>query len=150
MRAHRPDGKRRVGRELRSARRAYGGMTSRAEPSSGAPSPATPWFLTVEEAARVLRIGRTAAYLLAKRWEATGGAEGLPVVRFGRLLRVPVSELERLAGGPLRPVTTEPPVEPAPEPAPVAEPVPIRPAGSRRLARRKSAEPQPTLFPEAS
>lgn len=56
-------------------------------------------FLTVEEAARVLRIGRTAAYLLAKRWEHTNGADGLPVVRFGRLMRVPVHELERLAGG---------------------------------------------------
>ena len=43
----------------------------------------SPAFLTVEEAAAVLRIGRTAAYVLARRWEETGGADGLPVVRFG-------------------------------------------------------------------
>lgn len=60
-----------------------------------------PDFLTVEEAARVLRIGRTSAYALAARFEATCGAEGLPVVRFGRLLRVPRAALEALTGGPI-------------------------------------------------
>ena len=59
-------------------------------------------FLTVPEAARVLRIGRTAAYELAVRFEATGGAEGLPVIRIGRQLRVPRARLEALAGAPLR------------------------------------------------
>jgi len=146
MRPARPDGKRRSEREVGAGRRAYGGMTSRAEPSGGSASPAGPSFLTVEEAARVLRIGRTAAYLLAKRWEATGGAEGLPVVRFGRLLRVPAQELERLAGGPLRPVAPLSPVEPAP----VAEPVPLRTSARRRPSRPPTAETQPTLFPEAS
>jgi hypothetical protein len=60
-----------------------------------------PDFLTVEEAARVLRIARTSAYQLAKRWCFTDGREGLPVVRVGRLLRVPRHGLERLAGGEL-------------------------------------------------
>jgi hypothetical protein len=60
-----------------------------------------PNVLTVEEAAKVLRIGRTAAYQLAQRFEATGGTEGLPVIRVGHLLRVPVPELERRLGGPL-------------------------------------------------
>lgn len=64
-----------------------------------------PDFLTVAEAAVVLRIGRTAAYDLAKRYERTGGAEGLPVVRIGRVLRVPRAHLERLAGGPLTSIT---------------------------------------------
>jgi hypothetical protein len=36
-----------------------------------------PDFLTVEEAACVMRIGRTAAYQLARHYLATGGKEGL-------------------------------------------------------------------------
>ncbi len=56
-------------------------------------------FLTVEEAARRLRIGRTLAYQLASRYQSTGGAEGLPVVQLGSVLRVPRARLEELAGG---------------------------------------------------
>ena len=59
-----------------------------------------PEFLTVEEAARVLRIGRTSAYLLAQQWRHTGGRTGLPVQRLGRLLRVPRSALEKMAVAP--------------------------------------------------
>ena len=58
-------------------------------------------FFTVEEAARVLRIGRTAAYAAAKRYRATGGAEGLPVVVICGSLRVPGGWLETMAGGPI-------------------------------------------------
>jgi transposase len=54
--------------------------------------------LTVEEAAKVLRIGRSAAYEQARRYVETGGAEGLPVVRLGRALRVPRHALVRLLG----------------------------------------------------
>jgi excisionase family DNA binding protein len=61
-----------------------------------------PDFLTVGEAAAVLRLGRSAAYELAARYESSGGAEGLPVIRLGRLLRVPRARLEALAGGALR------------------------------------------------
>jgi hypothetical protein len=46
-----------------------------------------PEVLTVEEAAAVLRIGRTAAYELCRQWRTTGGRQGLPVVAFGRTLR---------------------------------------------------------------
>lgn len=60
----------------------------------------------------MLRIGRTAAYQLAQRDLATGGAEGLHVVRVGRLLRVPRAALEALAGGPIV----------LPRPAPAAVP----------------------------
>ena len=59
-----------------------------------------PEFLTVEEAAEVLRIGRTSAYLLAQQWRYSGGRIGLPVQRLGRLLRVPRSALERMAVSP--------------------------------------------------
>jgi len=55
--------------------------------------------LTVEEAARVLRIGRTTAYALAREWRATGGRSGLPVLELGRSLRVPRAALERLLDG---------------------------------------------------
>ena len=54
-------------------------------------------LLTIPEAAKFLRIGRSAAYELARRFEATGGAEGLPCVRIGdRLLRVPVDALREM------------------------------------------------------
>lgn len=59
-----------------------------------------PEFLTVEEAAQVLRIGRTSAYLLTQRWRHTRGESGLPVQRLGRLLRVPRSAIERMAMSP--------------------------------------------------
>ncbi len=56
-----------------------------------------PEFLTVEEAAQVLRIGRTSAYLLTQRWRHTRGQSGLPVQR---LLRVPRSAIEWMAVSP--------------------------------------------------
>jgi excisionase family DNA binding protein len=52
-----------------------------------------PEVLTVEEAAAVLRISRGAGYALARRYLATDGQEGLPVVRLGRSLRVPRAKL---------------------------------------------------------
>lgn len=58
-----------------------------------------PEVLTVEEAAAVLRIGRSAAYALARRYRATGGREGLPVIELGRNLRVPRVGLVRLLNG---------------------------------------------------
>ena len=55
-----------------------------------------PAVLTVEEAAVALRIGRAAAYALARQWRMTNGREGLPCVAFGRSLRVPREALVRL------------------------------------------------------
>lgn len=60
-----------------------------------------PDFLAVEEAAMVLRIGRSCACDQAREFMATEGASGLPVVRIGRLLRVPRAALEQMAGGPI-------------------------------------------------
>ena len=62
---------------------------------------AVPSLLTVEEAARVIRVGRTKAYAMAQEWRATGGKPGLPVIDFGHVLRVPRRQLEALLGGPL-------------------------------------------------
>ena len=45
----------------------------------------------------MLRIGRTLAYTLARRYEETGGLEGLPVIRLGNCLRVPRWALLELA-----------------------------------------------------
>jgi excisionase family DNA binding protein len=58
-----------------------------------------PQTLTIEEAARVLRIGRTTAYALAKERRSTGGRSGLPVLELGRTLRVPRAALDRLLSG---------------------------------------------------
>jgi excisionase family DNA binding protein len=52
---------------------------------------AWPPFLRVEEAAALLRISRSSAYEAAARGE-------LPIVKFGRRLRVPRAALARLAG----------------------------------------------------
>lgn len=72
--------------------------TSTKDPASPA---VPPDFLTVEEAARIARIGRTTAYDIAREFEATAGASGLPVVRFGKQLRVPRYRLESWLGGPI-------------------------------------------------
>ena len=51
-----------------------------------------PLVLTVEEAAKALRIGRTAAYAAVRSGD-------LPAVRVGRSLRIPRAALERLLAG---------------------------------------------------
>lgn len=48
-------------------------------------------FLTVEEAGRILRVGRTTAYLMAANGE-------LPVIRVGKQLRVPRRKFEQMFG----------------------------------------------------
>ncbi len=59
-----------------------------------------PLMLTVKDAARVLGIGRSHVYNLTKLYFASGGVEGLPVIRLGDLLRVPKAALhERVTTG---------------------------------------------------
>jgi hypothetical protein len=55
-----------------------------------------PPFLTVAEAGRLLRIGRTKAYDLTQEWRDTDGRSGLPVVDLGDLLRVPGPAIEEM------------------------------------------------------
>ena len=60
------------------------------------PDPAERATLSVEEAAEILGVGRTAAYAAAREYLRTGGASGIPAIRIGRSLRVPTAALRRL------------------------------------------------------
>ena len=106
-------------------------MTSK--PESHRTSP--PDFLTVEEAAAVLRIGRTSAYRQARKFLATNGAEGLCADRFGKQIRIPRCGLEQRLGGPITwPIFTDE--------SPVASPVAsIKPASSANRATRRATRP---------
>lgn len=55
-----------------------------------------PAFLTVEQAAAELQLGRSKAYELTVEWERTGGQSGLPFVRFGHQKRIPTNWLIHL------------------------------------------------------
>lgn len=48
-----------------------------------------PPLLTVEQAAKVLQIGRSKAYELTVEYERTGGTSGLPFVWIGNQKRIP-------------------------------------------------------------
>ena len=78
-----------------------------------------PALYTVEEAAKLIRVGRTKAYAMTQEWRATGGRSGLPVVDFGNVLRVPRAALEQLLGVDL--AGTSVAATPAPAPDAVAE-----------------------------
>jgi hypothetical protein len=112
--------------------------------------PESPEFFTIEEAARILRVGRTAAYEQARRWRATEGKEGLPVVAFGRLLRVPRSALEELSGGPVSLSATAElpqPVPARPEVAAAGRPSAVPHKQKRRHARPRSVSADQTQLP---
>ena len=85
-------------------------------------------MLTVNEAAGVLRIGRSKAYEMTKLYETSAGTRGLPVLRLGDLLRVPRFALHELVTTG-RVVQLIPPVEHATDHA-----TPMRPAS--RTGRR--------------
>lgn len=108
-----------------------------------------PELLTIEEAARFLRVGRTKAYAMAQQWRATGGRSGLPVVDFGHVLRVPRRALERLIDDALAGPTERSALA-------VEAPTPPTPQAAQRPVRlqRHRARPvsQPGLFepPRAS
>ena len=101
-----------------------------------------PDFLTVEEAAAVLRIGRSTAYELAREYLATDGASGMPVIRLGKQLRVPRALLERWLGGSITwPIPTDR--------TPVASPVVSIASTPRRSRpdRRNASTSQQTSIP---
>ena len=67
-----------------------------------------PDLLTIEEAARVLRIGRTKAYAMGQEWRVTDGRSGIKVREFGGQLRVPRAWIEEQLGAPLRSIPQRP------------------------------------------
>ena len=54
-----------------------------------------PPFMTIEQAGRVLQLGRSKTYELSVEWERTGGRSGLPFVWFGHQKRIPRAALVR-------------------------------------------------------
>jgi hypothetical protein len=60
------------------------------------PDPTVEPTIDVERAGEIVGLGRRAAYVQAARYLETGGTEGLPVLKFGRALRVPTAALLRM------------------------------------------------------
>lgn len=109
-----------------------------------------PSLLTVEEAAQLLRIGRTKAYAMARQWRESGGQRGLPVLDFGDVLRVPLAQLEEFTGaefselsdasavGPSAPPPVTPTAPPDEAPRSAGSP-PDRPAKPLRRRRQETS-----------
>ncbi len=57
------------------------------------PDPRERPTLSVEEAGAIVGLGRSSSYEQARRFLATDGREGLPVLAYGRTLRVPTAML---------------------------------------------------------
>lgn len=71
-------------------------MALRLVSDDGSSETELPLVLSVEEAAGILRIGRSAAYEQVRIFRDSGGREGLPVIAIGRSLRVPRAALLEL------------------------------------------------------
>ena len=112
-----------------------------------------PSLLTVEEAAQLLRIGRTKAYAMARQWRESGGQRGLPVLDLGDVLRVPLAQLEKFTGaefselsdasvsttvGPSAPPPVTPTAPPDEAPRSAGSP-PDRPAKPLRRRRQETS-----------
>lgn len=107
-------------------------------------------FLTIPQAGKVLGLGRTKAYAMAKRFRDTDGREGLPNVDFWGSPRVPVWALKKLVDEALapRPVlerTAPEPADVSPPDESVTEPTPLaKPKRTRR--HRPMPADHPGLF----
>jgi hypothetical protein len=66
--------------------------------TGGLPNPVLEPTLDVERAGALCGLGRSKAYVEARRFIDTDGAEGLPVIPFGRTLRVPTATLLSMLG----------------------------------------------------
>jgi excisionase family DNA binding protein len=54
-----------------------------------------PRFFTVEQAGKLLQLGRSKTYELTVEWERTEGRCGIPFVWFGNQKRIPLDALMR-------------------------------------------------------
>jgi hypothetical protein len=118
-----------------------------------------PDLLTIEEAARVLRIGRTKAYAMSQEWRVTNGESGIKVCELGGQLRVPRAWLEEQLGAPVLVVPSVPdrarrngqtPKRAAPQsdPAPAAELAqPTKQPTPRRRGKRSTANSNQLTLP---
>jgi hypothetical protein len=103
-----------------------------------------PALLTVEEAARAMRVGRTKAYAMTREYRETEGRSGMPVVDFGDLLRVPTAKLAARMGVTVAEVVAAAQCPDTPAgalPAVVEEPPPAPTQASRLKPRRQKSAP---------
>jgi hypothetical protein len=56
-----------------------------------------PPFLRVDQVMAVTQLGRSQIYELMRRWRESGGRDGIPCCRFGRVLRIPKAALVAMA-----------------------------------------------------
>jgi excisionase family DNA binding protein len=114
--------------------------------------------MTVEEAARYLRIGRTKAYAMTRQWRNSRGRLGLPAVEIGNALRVSRPRLEELIAAALAAEEAPPgSLDVASDlhrPAECSTPAASPRTPSRTTTRRRHREPrpgpgQPALFEPA-
>lgn len=98
-----------------------------------------PDCLTIEEAARILRVSRTTGYEQARLFRETDGKAGLPNFDVGGSFRVPTAKLEVLLG---RPITRIPPprrTKDRPETKPIE-----RPSDTGATAQVRQLRPRPS------
>lgn len=89
-------------------------MLSHMQTSESVPS-SLPAFLTVAQVQDLLQIGRGSVYRAIDLYFDSGGTEGIPAVRIGRLLRVPSEAL-------ISQISGAPPTDEAPLPSDVDAP----------------------------
>src|SRR6478752_2004235 len=78
-----------TGRHILTDLLGHAAVESTTQPPAAVGRDPAPVVYTVEEAAHILRVGRSLAYTLARRYLDTAGRDGLPVLRVGSCLRVP-------------------------------------------------------------
>jgi excisionase family DNA binding protein len=109
-----------------------------------------PDFLTVDQTADVLQIGRSTTYELVGRFVRSAGTDGIPAIVVGGQYRIPRARLEEYAG---QPITWPPPPRTrTPRPhrtsrSDVGRSAESAPQPAAELADRRDAEAGRTVTP---